>query len=187
MVPPCADWGSAAIGLSPREAETWNSLAHALTEFRIGKRILVDDLRSFRRRRSNEFKRDNNVPCNTEQNHYSDFLMSAMASQSSGVSIVCSTVCKIKENTKGPRHWSLKGNPPMTGGFPSQRASNAENIFIWWRHHLIQTNTRKSSGLSDIPSDRMPRKHLSKQDNSLTRIVFIIVACDNGEISQRHE
>ena len=37
----------------PREAETWNSLAHALTEFRIGKRTLVDDLRSFRRRRSN--------------------------------------------------------------------------------------------------------------------------------------
>ena len=36
----------------PPEAETWNSLAHALTEFRIGKRILVDDLRSFRRRRS---------------------------------------------------------------------------------------------------------------------------------------
>ena len=52
IVPPCADWGSAAIGLSPREAETWNSLAHTLTEFRIGKRILVDDLRSFRRRRS---------------------------------------------------------------------------------------------------------------------------------------
>ena len=54
IVPPCADWGSAAIGLSPPEAETWNSLAHALTEFRIGKRILVDDLRSFRRRRSKQ-------------------------------------------------------------------------------------------------------------------------------------
>ena len=53
-VPPCADWGSAVIGLSPREAETWNSLAHALTEFRIGKRILVDDLRSYRRRRSKQ-------------------------------------------------------------------------------------------------------------------------------------
>ena len=52
IVPPCTDWGSAVIGLSPHEAETWNSLAHALTEFRIGKRILVDDLRSFRRRRS---------------------------------------------------------------------------------------------------------------------------------------
>ena len=52
--PPCADWDSAVIGLSPREAKTWNSLAHALTEFRIGKRILVDDLRSFRRRRSKQ-------------------------------------------------------------------------------------------------------------------------------------
>ena len=28
-----------------------------------------------------------------------------------------------------------EGNPPVTGGFPSQRASNAENVFIWWRHH----------------------------------------------------
>ena len=29
-----------------------------------------------------------------------------------------------------------EGNPPVTGGFPSQRASNAENISIWWRHHV---------------------------------------------------
>ena len=27
------------------------------------------------------------------------------------------------------------GNPPMTCGFPSQRASNAENVCIWLRHH----------------------------------------------------
>ena len=26
-------------------------------------------------------------------------------------------------------------NPPVTGGYPSQRASNAENVSIWWRHH----------------------------------------------------
>ena len=31
----------------------------------------------------------------------------------------------------------VEGNPPDTGGFPSQRASNAENISIWWRHHVI--------------------------------------------------
>ena len=23
----------------------------------------------------------------------------------------------------------------MTGEFPTQRASNAENVSIWWRHH----------------------------------------------------
>ena len=26
------------------------------------------------------------------------------------------------------------GNPPVTGGFPSQMASNAEYVPIWWRH-----------------------------------------------------
>ena len=28
------------------------------------------------------------------------------------------------------------GNSPVTGEFPSQRASNAENVSIWWRHHF---------------------------------------------------
>ena len=26
---------------------------------------------------------------------------------------------------------------PVTGEFPAQRASNAENVSIWWRHHVI--------------------------------------------------
>ena len=32
-----------------------------------------------------------------------------------------------------------KGNPPVIDGFPSQRTSNAENDFIWWRHNEIMT------------------------------------------------
>ena len=31
------------------------------------------------------------------------------------------------------------GNSPMTGEFPAQRASNAENASIWWRHHTCST------------------------------------------------
>ena len=27
----------------------------------------------------------------------------------------------------------------MTGGFPSQRSSYAENVSIWWRHHAVYT------------------------------------------------
>ena len=27
------------------------------------------------------------------------------------------------------------GNSPVTGEFPAKMASNAENVFIWWRHH----------------------------------------------------
>ena len=30
------------------------------------------------------------------------------------------------------------GNSPGTGEFPAQRASNAENVSIWWRHHVIK-------------------------------------------------
>ena len=26
-------------------------------------------------------------------------------------------------------------NSPVTGEFPAQKASNAENVSIWWRHH----------------------------------------------------
>ena len=29
------------------------------------------------------------------------------------------------------------GNSPVTGEFPAQKASNAENVAIWWRHHII--------------------------------------------------
>ena len=28
-----------------------------------------------------------------------------------------------------------EGNSPVTGEFPTQRASNVKNVSIWWRHH----------------------------------------------------
>ena len=34
------------------------------------------------------------------------------------------------------------GNSPMTGEFPAQRASNAENVSIWWRHHIIMDQSQ---------------------------------------------
>ena len=30
-----------------------------------------------------------------------------------------------------------EGKPPVNGGFPSQSASYAENVSIWWRHHVL--------------------------------------------------
>ena len=32
------------------------------------------------------------------------------------------------------------GNSPVTGEFPAQMASNAENVSIWWRHHILLEN-----------------------------------------------
>ena len=31
-----------------------------------------------------------------------------------------------------------EGNLLMTSEFPAHRASNAENVSIWWRHHVVQ-------------------------------------------------
>ena len=41
---------------------------------------------------------------------------------------------QIKENIKAPRRWPLCGEFTGTGEFSAQRASNAENGSIWWRH-----------------------------------------------------
>ena len=30
-----------------------------------------------------------------------------------------------------------EGNSPVTGEFPAQKFCNAENVSIWWRHHVI--------------------------------------------------
>ena len=40
------------------------------------------------------------------------------------------------ENTKAPWHWPLCGEFTGTDELPTQRASNAENVSIWWRHHV---------------------------------------------------
>ena len=64
--------------------------------------------------------------------------MTTMASQTTSLTVVYSYVYseQIKENIKVPRHWPLCGEFTGTGEFPAQRASYAENVSIWWRHHV---------------------------------------------------
>ena len=49
---------------------------------------------------------------------------------------------QIKENIKAPRHWPLCGEFTGTGEFPAQRASYAEYVSIWWRHHVNQNKKK---------------------------------------------
>ena len=53
---------------------------------------------------------------------------------------------QIKENIKAPHHWPLCGEFTRTGEFPAQRASNAENVSIWWRHHAVTHPARVTQG-----------------------------------------
>ena len=43
-----------------------------------------------------------------------------------------------------------EGNLPVTYDFPAQRASNAENITIWWHHYVYLKWSLKSFPLHDV-------------------------------------
>ena len=62
-----------------------------------------------------------------------------MASQITSLMILYSTFYsdadQIKENIKYPRHWLLLGEFTGHRCMDLTKASNAENVSIWWRHH----------------------------------------------------
>ena len=79
--------------------------------------------------------------------------MRAMASQISSLAIVYSTVYwrgRPKKTSKLRVAGLCEGNSPMTGEFPAQRASNAENVSIRWRHH---TNTLAAVAMGNYGTD----------------------------------
>ena len=43
--------------------------------------------------------------------------------------------CRSKKTSKLRVTGLCEENSPVAGEFPAQRASNAENVSIWWRHH----------------------------------------------------
>ena len=65
--------------------------------------------------------------------------MSTMVSQIISLTIVYSTVysrCRSKKTSKLRVTGLCEGNSTMTSEFPAQRAINAKNGSIWWRHHV---------------------------------------------------
>ena len=73
--------------------------------------------------------------------------MSAMAAQVTSLTIIYSTVYSrhMSKETAKPRVTGLcEGNSPVTSEFPAQRASNAENVSIWWRHYV---QSKKQDGI----------------------------------------
>ena len=88
-------------------------------------------------------------------NHYNDVIMSTMASQITGVSIVYLTVSSGADQI---RHQSFASLALLWGihrcqeNFHAQRASNAENVSIWWRHHQVAIGS--VNGL--IPAGNQP-------------------------------
>ena len=50
-------------------------------------------------------------------------------------------VCLGADQIKTSKHRVIglcRENSPVTGEFPAQKASNAENVSIWWRYHAFE-------------------------------------------------
>ena len=63
--------------------------------------------------------------------------MTTMASQITSITVVYLTVYSDVDQRKHQSSVSLCGEFTGTGEFPTQRASYAENVSIWWRHHDV--------------------------------------------------
>ena len=50
--------------------------------------------------------------------------------------------CRSKKSSKLRVTGLCKGNSPVTGEFSTQKASYAENVSIWWHHHVLQVFLR---------------------------------------------
>ena len=84
--------------------------------------------------------------------HYSDVIMGVIAFQITSLTIFHSTVYSDADQRKHQSSASSLAfveNSPVTGEFPAQKASNVENVSIWWRHH-INTRPHPSLGAPSI-------------------------------------
>ena len=82
--------------------------------------------------------------CRVSLAHHSDAIMRAMASQITGVSIVCSTVGSGADQRKYQSSASLAFVREIHRWLVNspQKNSNAENVSIWWRHHESKSSLR---------------------------------------------
>ena len=68
-----------------------------------------------------------------DSSHHNDVIMGAMASQNISFTIVYSIVYSDTDQRKHQSSASLAS----VRRIPCKRASYAENVSIWWRHHVV--------------------------------------------------
>ena len=91
----------------------------------------------------------------------------------------CFSGRRSKETSKLRVTGLCEGNLPVTGEFPAQRSSNAENVSIWWRHHDITVSFCLSMKQS---------WHLSRINSLVPGDAFICnTISDNGLLSVRRQ
>ena len=100
-----------------------------------------------------------------------------MASQITSLTIVYSTVYSGADKKKPAKlrvAGLCAGNSSAAGEFPAQRASNAENVSIWWRHHVLTDPLCSPSKLTCVRTliDKLKWHQWSLDSNNETNFVF---------------
>ena len=77
-----------------------------------------------------------------------------------------------------------EGNSPVTGEFPAQRASYAENVSIWWGHHVTDPVTIKQQFINNkITGPWINIKIVSPDTGILTTVLSFKWKFYHGKIS----
>ena len=87
---------------------------------------------------------------------------------------------QIKENITTPHHWSLWGE------FTAQRASNAENFSIWWRHYALEHGLSSPDGNAWGLHDRHPWLQINVDRFSSARTVWLTINALRPRQGGRH-
>ena len=103
--------------------------------------------------------------------HCSDVTMGTMASQIISLTIVYSTFYSGADQRNHQCSASLAFVWGI-GEFPAQMASNAENVSIWWRHHVHRRNLPRSSLMDDV--NMYISVHVYQVDVKMLYIILIV-------------
>ena len=79
--------------------------------------------------------------------------MGMIASQITSLTIVYSTVYSDPDQRK-----HRNSESPVTGEFPAQMASNAENVSIWWRHYVFRYHVYTQPKVQTNSIDSHPKR-----------------------------
>ena len=113
-------------------------IIHSISRFGLELLAHHDSLSYDSNKNNRQTDKHPNNPLN--EHHYCDVVMGVIASQITSLAIVYSTVysdSRSKKTSKLRVTGLCAWNSPVTDEFPAQMASNAENVSIWWRHHVL--------------------------------------------------
>ena len=88
---------------------------------------------------------------------------------------------RSKETSKLRFTGLCAGNTPVAGEFPTRRASNAENVSIWWRHHewhwSSYTVAKCQHGYAEQYCQCLSHQRQYKHDNAQAACKRFVVLC----------